>query len=295
VGRFCLNCGHLIGAPVPPPPTLEANPAAIPETPPAPPPDADPAPDPAPARAASTWDPARDLLPFDDDSRHWRGSTGLSGRAMLAWVVGAALLVGLVLLLLRVYGDATDTDDTATDPSGQESASVDPDAAEGPASIGKMFNAARGATFEVSATAPATRDLDGQLVGYAAAQMGDGIPATAWRMAGDGTGSVITIVLRRPTVVSRVGLINGYAKQISGVDWYPNNRRLLTAQWAFDDGTTVEQTFAERPTLQRMEVPAVLTETVTLTISSVTPPGLGTLGRDYTAISEVAIMGRRAR
>jgi len=275
VGRFCLNCGHLIGAPV-----RDAAPAPAPE--------------------ARDWDPARDLLPFDDDSRRGVGSAGLSGVAMLAWVVGAAVLVGLVVVLLRVYGvdggeTDTDIDGNATDSSGQEPATDDSDAAAAPASVGKKFNAARGATFEVPATAPATTDLDGELVGYAAVQMGDGRPETAWRMAGDGTGSVITIVLRKPTVVSRVGLINGYAKQINGVDWYPNHRRILTAQWTFDDGTTLEQTFTERPRPQRLEVPSVLTETLTLTLSSVTPPGLGTLGRDYTAISEVAIMGRQAR
>ena len=48
-------------------------------------------------------------------------------------------------------------------------------------------------------------------------------------------------------MVSRVGLVNGYAKQVAGVDWYPNNRRILAVTWGFDDGTTVEQTFAERP------------------------------------------------
>ena len=219
------------------------------------------------------------------------------------------MLVGVVIVLLRVYGvDSADVEDTATDTSSSQESEAgedpevgeDPDESEptaeaAPETVGRATDVARAATFAVPSTAPPTTDLDGQLVSYTAAQMHDGIPATAWRMAGDGSGAVITITLRRPTVVSRVGLINGYAKEVSGVNWYPNNRRILTAQWGFDDGTTVGQTFAERPDLQQMKVPGILTSTVTLTISSVTPPGAGVLGRDYTAISEVAITGRRAR
>ena len=220
---------------------------------------------------------------------------------MLGWVVGAALLVGLVIVLLRVFGvdGGPGAEDSATDPASGQESGPDEDSAEStaqaaPKTAGQATDVARAATFAVPATAPATTDFDGQLVAYTADQMRDGLPATTWRMAGDGSGAVITVTLRRPTVVSRVGLINGYAKQVSGVDWYPNNRRILTAQWGFDDGTTLEQTFSERTDLQSMKVPAVVTSTVTLTISSVTPPGPGTLGRDYTAISEVAITGRRA-
>ena len=280
MGRFCVNCGHPIGAPVPP-----DDPAADLVPPP-------------PARAQRRWNPAEDLLPFEDTS-HAPSRGGLSGRAMLGWVVGAVLLVGLVFVLLRVFG-VDGSAGTATDPaSGQESAGAEDPAPEDPAAVtpegvGRAGNAMRGATFGVPATAPETTDLDGSLVGYQATQMRDGVPATTWRMPGDGTGSVITITLRRPTVVSRVGLINGYAKQVSGVDWYPNNRRLLAVEWGFDDGSTLEQSLDERPILQRVDVSAVLTSKVTLTLTSVTPPGLGTLGRDYTAISEVAIIGRQA-
>jgi hypothetical protein len=38
----------------------------------------------------------------------------------------------------------------------------------------------------------------------------------------------------------------------------------------------------------------VETSTVSITITAVTPPGSGSLGRDYTAISEVAVIGKRA-
>ena len=170
VGRFCLNCGHRIGAPAPvrveqaPAPSSPTVTATAParERPvrptrrrrrrPAPPPtstaltpSADgtdrvpgprrparpggrPHPGPAdrPARrrtrrtgpsalAASDVGPrARTCCP----TRRSTTSTATcrcSGLAWLGWVLGAALLVGLAFLLLRVFD--TDGDEVATDPA----------------------------------------------------------------------------------------------------------------------------------------------------------------------------------
>jgi hypothetical protein len=347
VGRFCLNCGHPIGAPAPPPPEVVEHPPIAPPvqaadpTPVAPtsppdlsdepttaPPAARPAPTrpsqarpaarPTPAHPAPTavvpptprqeWDPSEDLLPYEevDDV----DEPPIRGRAWIAWVLGAVLLVGLVMVLIRVF--ATDDTDVATDPAdgtssaapqgtttddagstGDSGGSGD-GSSEEPRGVGRLTDLARGATFAVPGTAAPTTDLDGNLVAYEASQMGDGNPATAWRSEGDATGETITITLAQPSVVTRVGLVNGYAKQVAGVDWYPNNRRVLAVTWGFDDGTTLEQTFAERPSMQRITVPPTETATVTITFNQVTPPGSGNLGRDYTAISEVTVMGRRA-
>jgi hypothetical protein len=69
----------------------------------------------------------------------------------------------------------------------------------------------------------------------------DGRADTCWRMAGDGTGVELTFQLAGPTTMTRVGLINGYAKNavVGGrnLNWYVGNRRVLSAQWVFDDGT----------------------------------------------------------
>ena len=334
VGRFCLNCGHPIGEPAPasaiPPavapeprapaapaddaPTETAAPAVMPVqaadptavapataplgTPVEPVAGAEPLAATMPADPASTWDPREELLPYEEVDAL---EDPVRGKAWIFWVLGAVLLVGLVFVLLEAFG--TDEDDgTATDPTTSESSapatgsddgSTEPQA-EGPTGVGKQVDLARGATFEVPGTAPPTTDFDGNLVAYEAVQMHDGDPSTTWRVEGDATGQSVTITLAEPAVVYRVGMLNGYAKQVAGVDWYPNNRRILAVTWAFEDGTTVEQTFAEKPAMQRMKVPPVETSTVTITITSVTPPGSGNLGRDYTAISEVAISGRRA-
>jgi hypothetical protein len=311
VGRFCLNCGHPIGEP--PPAAAPAASVAVDPGPPtateAPPEPtafpvqaADPTPvAPAPAPAGSTWDPAEDLLPYEE-VHELHADDPVPGRAWIFWVLGAVLLVGLVFILLEAF--ATDEDSTtATDPSSSASSTPDtsgdgessePAPEETPKGVGKQVNLATRAAVDVPATAPATTDFDGTLVAYEASQMIDGNPSTTWRTAGDASGQVVTITLPEPGVVNRVGIVNGYAKQVAGVDWYPNNRRILSVTWGFDDGTSVEQTFAERPAMQRLKVPPVETSTVTITITAVTPPGSGNLGRDYTAISEVAVIGRRA-
>ena len=289
------------------PPVQAADPTPVPPTsPPDVPQDVSGDDDRPPTRRA-TWDPREDLLPYEevDDVD---GDLPVRGMAWIGWVAGAALLVGLAFVLLQVYD--TDDDQVASDTTGDASADAQapaPDAEptddggtgsdagdEAPAGVGKARDLTRGATFEVPGTAPPTTDFDGNLVAYEASQMGDRNPATAWRTAGDATSQAVTVTLNQPGVVNRVGLVNGYAKQVAGVDWYPNNRRILAVTWGFDDGSTIQQTFAERPDMQWLKVPPVETETVTVTIDAVTPPGSGNLGRDYTAISEVGVTGRRA-
>ncbi len=322
VGRFCLNCGHPVGTPAPEvvehppiaPPVQAADPTPVaptnppdlsddaPAAEPEPEPEAEPEPEPAPEpEARPEWDPRQDLLPYEsvDDV----DEAPIDGRAWIFWVVGALLLVGLVVVLLQVFGAEDDV--SATDPAGQASSQGAPGAAESPADaeeaatdtptgVGTPVQLVEGATFAVEGTAPPTTDFDGNLVAYEASQMGDGDPTTAWRTDGAAEGQEIRVTLPQEAVVSRVGMVNGYAKQVAGVDWYPNNRRILSVTWTFDDGSSVEQTFAERPAMQRLEVTPVQTSTVVITINAVTPPGAGDLGRDYTAVSEVAITGRLA-
>ena len=157
---------------------------------------------------------------------------------------------------------------------------------------------ARAATSEVPGTAPPTTDFDGNLVAYEASQMHDGNPSTTWRTAGDATGQTVTITLKEPGVIYRVGLVNGYAKQVVNgaglVDWYPLNRRITAVEWAFDDGTTVSQDLGEVRRMQAERIDPVTTRTVQLRILGVTAPGTGPLARDYTAISEVLLAGTRA-
>lgn len=140
-------------------------------------------------------------------------------------------------------------------------------------------------------TAPPGRDTAGNAVTYAASNMLDGQASTAWRMPGDGTGTTLTFTLAHPATITSVGLINGYAKTESGLDWYAGNRRVLEVAWTFDDGTTVKQTLHSSRALQRIAVPDVRTGSVKLTLLQVSQPGKGPARRDMTAVSEVQIDG----
>ena len=89
------------------------------------------------------------------------------------------------------------------------------------------------ATPTAPRTAPPNADAFGNRTTYVAANMLDGRPDTCWRMAGDGTGAELTFQLAAPTALTRVGLINGYAKNavVGGrnLNWYVGNRRVLAA------------------------------------------------------------------
>jgi hypothetical protein len=141
-------------------------------------------------------------------------------------------------------------------------------------------------------TAPDNVDGAGNTVSYAAANLVDGDPATTWRATGDVRGSSLRITFAAPRLVTAVGLVNGYAKvdPATGLDRYAEERRVTAVTWSFDDGTTYVQELDDGVrAVQRMEIEPVRSGVVTLRIDATTPPG--DLDRDYTAISEVELLG----
>ncbi len=185
-----------------------------------------------------------------------------------------------------------------TSPSVEESStpSDSPTAEESSeAPEGDPVDVASDATATAPQTAPPNQDIAGNPVTYVAANMLDGNPETCWRMPGDGTGVELRFALAGPTTLTRVGLINGYAKvALEGgrkLDWYAGNRRVLAATWVFDDGTTVEQPLSETKAMQTIDFPAVITGTVVLRLTEVSAPGTGRSARNYTAVSEVTLVG----
>jgi hypothetical protein len=214
----------------------------------------------------------------------------------------AVLVVG-ALLLLRGGGD----DSPSTTPSsvippahhtkkGSSGPSKTTSSASSGAPTGRPSEVARLATASAPAHAPAGVDFSGQTVTYVAPNMVDGIVDTCWRTVGDASGMVLTFQLDKPTTLTRVGLINGYAKiATSGgrtYDWYRGDRRVLGVTWMFDDGSSVDQQFAQTPTMQSRRIPPVTTSTVRVRITSVSAPGHGPAARNDTAISEVSLVGR---
>lgn len=307
VGRYCTNCGHLVdpsrawrtdtaerpavreevrpeyaGAPPAPRFPLFADEVLRPVPPAAPP---APAPVPAP-------DPPR-------------------GRGVLLWLVGAVVVVvvaalGLHLLTGTDSGSGTSSGNRAgeaTRPTGTGRPSPDTTPSADPSispRAGRTPNpaptrptdVARFATAAAPGTAPPGRDVRGNVVRYVPFNMLDGVTSTAWRTPGDGTGDLILITLDRPTTLTSVGMINGYAKSEPGYDGYLANRRITSVQWTFDDGTTIPQSLATDRSMQSVDVPGVRTRTVRLRIIGVSRPGPGRTGRDYTAISDLSIVGR---
>jgi hypothetical protein len=215
--------------------------------------------------------------------------------------VGLALvLVATVGAFLLMGGDdpepgkaadpgPTEHSSTATEPTTPTTPSSSTPPATTPP--GQPQNVAALASVSVPATAPPNQDVSGNQVRYDGRNMLDGVPATCWRMPGDGTGAEITFSLAEPTVISSVGLINGYAKSAGPLNWYTGNRRILSVEWVFDDGAVIDQDLAETRDLQSVDVEPVTTSTVLLRILQVSKPGNGPAARNYTPISDIALVG----
>jgi len=160
---------------------------------------------------------------------------------------------------------------------------------------GDVVDLTRGARAAAEHTAPPALDLSGDMVPYDAHNLLDGVESTAWRMAGDASGDTLTVTLPTASVVTKVGLINGYAKvdhdtRGHETNWYDRNRRVLEVEWIFDDGTSVVQHLDETRRMQTLEVGPIETSTIQVRIMIVTPPG----DRNYTAISDLLIEGAPA-
>ncbi len=152
------------------------------------------------------------------------------------------------------------------------------------------------ASAKAPETATPNEDVNGDQVSYDASNMLDGVPDTAWRAPGDGTGMKLTFTLREPTELHRVGLVNGYAKTSTDgkgrtFDWYLGNRRIQAVVWVFDDGSKVRQDLTDTTDMQLVDVADVVTRRVVLKIAKVSAPGEGRAARDFTAISEVSFLG----
>ncbi len=231
-------------------------------------------------------------------------------RGALPWMVAltAVVLLALVGALLLFGGD--DADDTARDPASSSSRTQDssaptstappssdpttPPPTTPPPSGGPPQDLTGSAAVLAPATAPPGTDVNGDRVTYRADNMLDGVPATAWRMPGNGTGREIRIDFGEPVQLEQVGIVNGYAKRDPGYDGYTANRRITRVVWRFDDGSEQAQLLDEVRRMQVLDVGPVTTTTVTMRIVTVTAPGRGRQGRDYTAISDLTLMGTAA-
>lgn len=282
VGRFCTNCGHPVGrAPTDTGwRTDTAERPAVASTPR------------FPLFVDEVEQPPPAVPPYAEPRRP-RAPWGM-------WALVAAVLVVLAGLGVWLLTGGSDDSGTASRPDGSRPAQAETttespppgDDSPPPADPADVTSVA---TIEAPATAPPGQDVQGNRVDYEAANMLDGVPETTWRMAGNGTGAEIVLTLPDATRLRSVGLVNGYAKTATDargreLDWYHGNRRVERVEWVFDDGTTIGQDLADSTDLQFVDVD-VTTTTVRLRLVTVSAPGTGRAARDYTAISDVSLVG----
>ena len=335
VGRFCTSCGAPTGAAAtasaPPSPApghderttertaerpAESTAPRLPPVPPAPtgpPPRSSGAvvPPPPQAGAGGHGTPRYPLFADEVDSATRAvpvvpaddGPTGHRDRRRgfpvwaMALAVAAALLVGVGGIYAVTRGGDDDTaggaGTTPTSATGEESK----DSSTPPTQSGDTPGDLAGqSTASGPRPIPPGRDLKNRPVTYPPANMLDDDTTTAYRMPGDASGSTITFTLPEKSVISEVGLINGYAKKDRAgkrtVDWYAKNRKILEVEWLFDDGSSVVQNLRTEPVLQTIVVDDVSTRTIRMRIVEVSAPGKPPLRKDVTAISDVLLRGK---
>jgi hypothetical protein len=299
-GRFCTNCGARLGT-VPAASHVGHSPTDTAER----------RYDVLEQPATTTQRPLPPILPpmAPPPSAPTHASYHRQGPGAGLWIgVGVAMLVILLLggfLLVHGSGGGSTAPDATpplvpkakptTAPSSPAAESSSPSTPTPPTAGGPATNVAGLAAATAPTHAPGGVDFAGRPVSYVAPNMVDGVSDTCWRTVGDATGTVLTFRLDRTTRLTRVGLINGYAKIAydggQPFDWYLGNRRVLGVDWLFDDGSTVSQQLGTSRTMQQTAIKPTTTNVVRLRITSVSAPGKGRAARDDTAISEVLLIG----
>jgi len=239
----------------------------------------------APARVPQPVRDSKEREPREHRPREPRPRAG--ARTVRTSVLAAVVLV-LVAVGLLAWLASRDTDsDTARGAAGT-AGSTEPGA--------RPLDVTAGAEATTPANAPPATEIGGGTADFVATNMLDGDPGTAWRIAGDASGKEIVFTLAQPTTITRVGLINGYAKMAQEpggkkFDWYHGNRRITKVAWVLGDDTTIDQDLERDRSMQSIDVDPVRTTTITLRILEVTKPGTGRASRDFTTISDVSITG----
>ena len=173
------------------------------------------------------------------------------------------------------------------------------ESAETPSGLSEsIFRADVGFTVAATKTAESSNDASGATVTYAASNIADDDPATAWRKStNDWTSDdYILISFDQPIALTEVGLIPGYAKidPESGTDRFVQNHRLASVVWYFSDGSTWQQEFEDEPTMQSIPVSGTVTW-VRLGDVVQRQDEEPAATRDYLAISDVSLVGAAAQ
>ena len=214
------------------------------------------------------------VFPFINDDDEGEATGGSAGATTVPGGAGASVTSTIAI--------DTTLDTAVTAPAGSDTVPV----AAGPLVV---------AAVEASCTADDSTDSRGNAVTFAASNVVDGNPQTAWRCPGDGVGQSLTFTLAAPSTVTSLGAIPGFATvdPFNGDDRFAENRRVVSASWSCIapggvQTATAIQTFADDRVMQTTPVNGFTgCAVVRVDITGSTPP----TRRDFVAVSEVAIDG----
>src|SRR5262249_47535497 len=136
-------------------------------------------------------------------------------------------------------------------------------------------------------------DNQGNRTTFAPQNAVDGQLATAWRVKGDGRGEYIELQYAALVRIRTIKIVPGYAKKDpkDGTDRFLQNRRVSKARITFSDGENINITLEDQPTYQTFNLPEPkITTSVRITIEETIEPSSDN-PRDYTPISEIALIG----
>ncbi|WP_062529778.1 NADase-type glycan-binding domain-containing protein [Demequina rhizosphaerae] len=215
------------------------------------------------------------------------------GATALAMAMSALLLTGCTGEPQPVV-----TVTVTAEPTAAAEAEPSPTLAPAAAESGDVFESGVGYTITATQTADESTDAAGNAVSYDPMNIADGDPDTAWRKsAEDWSGDdYLLVTFDEPMTVSRVGLVNGYAKvdASSGTDRYLQNHRLCWATFELSDGSawSIELDTEDR-TMQSIPVAGTV-DWVRITDLYYCGTEDPEATRDFIAISDVEIIGKPA-
>jgi len=234
-------------------------------------------------RSSSTND---DYEEYDAPQRRWFWPVMLV--VVVLVFLGGAYLVGA--WLSGAFSSAPTTNQTTTGSSSTDSGgSGGGGSKESAKAYTGQVSQADVSNASASCTAPQGQDASGNPVSYAAPNVLDGDPSTAWRCDGSGGGQTLTLNVVDGQKVDVVGMIPGYAKTdpTSGEDRYAQNDRITKVRWTWANDDSVVQTLdgsAGNRSMQQIKLPKAESGTITVEIlETVAGP------RHTTAISEIAV------
>jgi hypothetical protein len=302
LGRFCTNCGAPVAGDLP-----ADFPVGTAVRPPLPPDDSAVRPIAPPDASAGSRYPlyadqavlsavAARMEPVPPPRRHAATDRSWVLPIVLLVIAMVAAATAGIWLATRDTGTAGGTNTEPTSPaSGPGSGTPSKETDEPSTAPDGQSNLAPQAEVDAPPPLPPGLDLANNRVSYPPENMLDENAESAYRVAGDGTGSVITFRLPETSTITEVGMVNGYAKTDtrSGrtIDWYAKNRRIIRVEWLFDDGTSVVQDLESTREMQLLEIDSEKTKTIELRILEVSAPGRPPLSKNVTAISDVVLLG----